>query len=189
MHLFGIRERLSERFSLIAHTWKGLHRVQKKGGEGLEAAFRKAVETLKLIHAVPGVDPKSAMGKVAHVLASVMGAPLLVIERRQCSEAELEPVGVGVYGRLWDSIQLPDLSRPSYQNESTVDHVGRTDRGRSALPNLLSQADWLSESEIRMLRSCGVSFSQTADGGELVLAAYSYQKENVNASVLSHWSQ
>nr|WP_221444255.1 sensor domain-containing diguanylate cyclase [Rhodanobacter sp. MP7CTX1] len=158
-------------------------------GELRERFYRSVAETLTLLHAAPGYDRGLAMVEIARVLASRMGIPLVWIGRREPDRLEVDvEAAAGSAAHYASSLRL-SADENAQGGRGPVGIVLREERARAVSIDAPEFATWREAAQHYGLGSCIVAASRTADGGQLVLAAYSSETGPVLSDELVDWAQ
>lgn len=160
---------------------------QRQGGLR-ERFYQSVAETLTLLHAAPGYERKLAMLEVARTLASTMDLPLVWIGRQELGHSRLAITAAGPAAEYASSLRITDDPREE-GGRGPTGIVLREGRARLTLVDSPEYAPWREAARIHGLGSIIVAASGTNDGGQLVLAVYSRDGDQILTVELLDWAQ
>ncbi|HWU78154.1 MAG TPA: diguanylate cyclase [Rhodanobacter sp.] len=160
---------------------------QRQGGLR-ERFYQSVAETLTLLHTAPGYDRKQAMLEVARTLASTMDLPLVWIGRLELGHSRLAITAAGPAMDYASSLRISDDPHDE-GGRGPAGIVLREGRARLTLVDSPEYAPWLESARAHGLGSIIVAASGTNDGGQLVLAVYSRDGDQVLTEELLDWAQ
>ncbi|MEO9078466.1 MAG: diguanylate cyclase [Rhodanobacter sp.] len=166
----------------------GTHDKTHQHGGLRERFYQSVAETLTLLHAAPGYDRELAMLEVARTLSSTMNLPLVWIGRLELGHSRLAITPAGPAADYGLALRLSDDPRDE-GGRGPTGFVLREGRARLTLVDSPEYAPWREAAQSYGLGSIIVAASGTNDGGQLVLAVYSRDGDQVLTDELLDWAQ
>ncbi|MDE1894242.1 MAG: diguanylate cyclase [Xanthomonadaceae bacterium] len=153
-----------------------------------ELFYQSVAETLTLLHAAPGYDRRQALLEVARTLASIMDLPLVWIGRRELAQSRLDILAAGLKAAYASSLRISDdPHEPGGRGPAGM--VLRDGRARLAEMDSGEYAPALDGAREHGFGSVIVAAAGTADGGQLMLAVYSWERGPALTPELLDWAQ